>query len=207
MVPGGGDTLRSMTPSCVVTPGDAWCELFPGDDLAEDALLCLSRGILRRVTGATAMNSESSWSHAIMGVVVEQTTTILHNHESTGESDEPPMEVEVKRSKFNFVDLAGSERQKRTNAEVIRLKEALGDPKNCGKTFIPYRDSKLTHLLKGSLGGNHKMLMIACVSLSSSNLEESLNCLRYANRAKNIQNNAVVNVDAGSRVMSELRYK
>lgn len=70
---------------------------------------------------------------------------------------------------------------------------------------MPYRDSKLTRLLKGSLGGNHKTLMIACVSPSSSNMEESLNCLRYANRAKNIQNHAVVNVDAGSRLVSELR--
>lgn len=119
------------------------------------------------------------------------------------------------------MDLAGSERQKRTHATGKRLKEgidinkgllmlgnvisALGDPKKAGKTFVPYRDSKLTRLLKGSLGGNHKTLMVACVSPSSSNLEESLNCLRYANRAKNIQNKAIVNVDAGSRLVVELR--
>eukprot|EP00957_Ditylum_brightwellii_P051570 3910865-Ditylum_brightwellii.AAC.1 len=133
------------------------------------------------------------------------------------------IEVEEKCSKFHFVDLAGSERQKRSQAEGKRLKEgidinkgllvlgnvisALGDPKKQkrGKTFVPYRDSKLTRLLKGSLGGNHKTLMVACVSPSSSNLEESLNCLRYANRAKNIQNNAVVNVDAASRLVAELR--
>jgi len=127
----------------------------------------------------------------------------------------------VKRSKFNFVDLAGSERQKRTQAQGQRLKEgidinkgllvlgnvisALGDPKKRGKTFVPYRDSKLTRLLKGSLGGNHKTLMMACVSPSSQNMDESLNCLRYANRAKNIQNNAIVNLDASSKLVTELQ--
>lgn len=84
---------------------------------------------------------------------------------------------------------------------------ALGDPKKKGKSFVPYRDSKSTRLLKGSLGGNHKTLMIACVSPSSLNMEESLNCLRYANRAKNIQNNAVINVDAGSKLVNELRWQ
>lgn len=178
-------------------------------DGPEDAMLCLARGMLRRVTGSTAMNAESSRSHAILSLHVEQSTTATDGHAS------------VVRSKFHFVDLAGSERQKRTQAVGQRMKEgidinkglfvlgnvisALGDPKKAGKTFVPYRDSKLTRLLKGSLGGNHKTLMIACVSPSSSNLEESLNCLRYANRAKNIQNNAVVNVDAGTRLVAELR--
>lgn len=166
------------------------------------------------------MNESSSRSHAILSVLVEQTTTL---EEFSDEQPQHVQHVEVKRSKFNFVDLAGSERQKRTQAEGQRLKEgidinkgllvlgnvisALGDPKKAGKSFVPYRDSKLTRLLKGSLGGNHKTLMIACVSPSSDNLEESLNCLRYANRAKNIQNNAVVNVDAGSRLLSELRLQ
>jgi len=177
-------------------------------DSADEALLCLTRGMLRRVTAETAMNSTSSRSHAILSVMVQQTSTFDGY-------------TQVKRSKFSFVDLAGSERLKRTQAQGQRMKEgvdinkgllvlgnvisALGDETKQGKTFVPYRDSKLTRLLKGSLGGNHKTLMIACVSPSSNNLEESLNCLRYANRAKNIQNNAVVNVDAGSRLVSELR--
>lgn len=181
---------------------------------AEEALLCLTRGTLRRVTGATAMNSESSRSHAIMTIIIEQTTAVSGGEESA-------TEVECRRSKFHFVDLAGSERQKRSLAQGQRLREgidinkgllvlgnvisALGDPKKRGKSFVPYRDSKLTRLLKGSLGGNHKTLMIACVSPSSLNLEESLNCLRYANRARNIQNNAVINLDAGSRLVAELR--
>ena len=176
---------------------------------ADEALMCLTRGMLRRVTAETAMNASSSRSHAILSVMIRQTFTTLDGN------------TEIKRSKFSFVDLAGSERLKRTQAQGQRMKEgvdinkgllvlgnvisALGDEKKRGTSFVPYRDSKLTRLLKGSLGGNHKTLMIACISPSSNNLEESLNCLRYANRAKNIQNNAVVNVDAGSRLVSELR--
>ena len=180
-------------------------------DSAGEALLCLTRGMMRRVTASTAMNASSSRSHAILSVMVEQSNT------------SPDGIVAVKRSKFNFVDLAGSERVKRTKAEGRRLKEgininkgllvlgnvisALGDRKKQGKTFVPYRDSKLTRLLKGSLGGNHKTLMFACASPSSSNLDESLNCLRYANRAKNIQNNAIVNVDPQTRMVAELKGK
>lgn len=188
-------------------------------DSAEEALLCLTRGIYRRVTGSTAMNETSSRSHAILSLIVEQSTVLgpADNNDQTQEH------VQCKRSRFNFVDLAGSERQKRTKASGKRLKEgidinkgllvlgnvisALGDPKKQGKTFVPYRDSKLTRLLKGSLGGNHKTLMIACISPSSSNMDESLNCLRYANRAKNIQNHAVVNLDATSQLVTDLRGK
>lgn len=73
------------------------------------------------------------------------------------------------------------------------------------KSFVPYRDSKLTRLLKGSIGGNHKTLMIACVSPSSFNAQETVNTLRYAKRAKNIENKARMNVDSTSHVVSELK--
>ena len=181
-----------------------------------EALACLEVGMLRRVTGATAMNESSSRSHAILSVVVEQTTKTQSIDDDNAEGL-----LQIKRSRFNFVDLAGSERQKKTQAEGKRLKEgidinkgllvlgnvisALGDPQKRGKAFVPYRDSKLTRLLKGSLGGNHKTLMIACVSPSENNMDESLNCLRYANRAKNIQNNAVVNLDSNSKLVAELK--
>ena len=202
-------------------------------DSAEEALLLLTRGMFRRVTGATNMNESSSRSHAILSLVVEQSVVV--DDEGAAENDNgnianntsarrtKAQHVEAKVSKFNFVDLAGSERQKRTGAVGQRLKEAidinsgllvlgnvisaLGDPQKKGKTFVPYRDSKLTRLLKGSLGGNHKTLMVACVSPSSNNMEESLNCLRYANRAKNIQNHAVVNVDSTTKLISDLRGK
>ena len=196
---------------------------------AEEALLCLTKGMYRRVTGATSMNETSSRSHAIFSLIVEQQNMLDRIDGSptkkgrADDGDTMQRHLQARRSKFNFVDLAGSERQKRTNATGQRLKEgininqgllvlgnvisALGDPKKQGKTFVPYRDSNLTRLLKGSLGGNHKTLMIACVSPAANNMEESLNCLRYANRAKNIQNHAVVNVDATSRLVMELRGK
>ncbi|OJT12017.1 Kinesin-like protein KIF21A [Trametes pubescens] len=115
-------------------------------------------------------------------------------------------------SKFHFVDLAGSERLKRTAAAGERIKEgisinsgllalgnvisALGDParaKSHTASYIPYRDSKLTRLLQDSLGGNAHTLMIACVSPAEWNANETVNTLKYANRARNIKNRAVVN--------------
>ncbi|KAI8989755.1 kinesin [Trametes punicea] len=115
-------------------------------------------------------------------------------------------------SKFHFVDLAGSERLKRTAAAGERIKEgisinsgllalgnvisALGDPsraKSHTASYIPYRDSKLTRLLQDSLGGNAHTLMIACVSPAEWNANETINTLKYANRARNIKNHAVVN--------------
>ena len=181
---------------------------------ADEALLCLTRGTLKRVTRATAMNSESSRSHAIMTVSVEQLSIV------EGETQQTSAKV-TKKSRFHFVDLAGSERAKRTGVTGQGLKEgininkgllvlgnvisALGDPKKKGKSFVPYRDSKLTRLLRGSLGGNHKTLMIACVSPSISNAEETLNTLRYANRTKNIKNKAKANVDPGSELVKGLR--
>ncbi len=178
---------------------------------AQEAMVCLTRGMLRRVTGATAMNAESSRSHAIMSVIIEQVT----RSSSAVNGDA----VTVQTSKFNFVDLAGSERQKRTNARGQRMKEGININKGLlvlgnvisalakgdKAKFVPFRDSKLTRLLRGSLGGNHKTLMIACASPSHKNAEESLNCLRYANRAKNIQNKAVVNIDPHSKLVNELR--
>jgi kinesin family protein 4/21/27 len=129
---------------------------------AQEAMVCLTRGMLRRVTGATAMNAESSRSHAIMCVMIEQITR------SEGEDGEEA--VVVQKSKFNFVDLAGCERAKRTHAKGQRLKEGININKGLlvlgnvisalgsgdKSKFVPFRDSKLTRLLRGSLGGNHK---------------------------------------------------
>ncbi|SCZ97432.1 BZ3500_MvSof-1268-A1-R1_Chr4-2g07210 [Microbotryum saponariae] len=116
-------------------------------------------------------------------------------------------------SKFHFVDLAGSERLKRTAAAGGRVKEgisinagllalgnvisALGDPSK-KSTHVPYRDSKLTRLLQDSLGGNAHTMMIACVSPTELNLNESLSTVKYANRARNIKNRAEVHeIEAG----------
>ncbi|RHZ77393.1 hypothetical protein Glove_180g75 [Diversispora epigaea] len=127
-------------------------------------------------------------------------------------------------SKFHFVDLAGSERLKRTSAIGERAKEgisinsgllalgnvisALGDPtKTKSITHVPYRDSKLTRLLQDSLGGNAQTLMIACVSPAEYNVSETVNTLKYANRARNIKNIATVNQEeAGWHDLEHLQH-
>mmetsp|Transcript_9181 Transcript_9181/g.22885 ORF Transcript_9181/g.22885 Transcript_9181/m.22885 type:complete len:1480 (+) Transcript_9181:632-5071(+) len=204
---------------------------------AEDMLMLLEKGSLCRTTAATLMNGTSSRSHAIFTVLLEKQTSspplvleVSHSSQQTlGGSDEesqPPVqnEVEIVRSKFHFVDLAGSERAKRTGASGVRLKEgidinkgllalgnvisALGDDEKRGKVHVPYRDSKLTRMLQDSLGGNSHTLMVCCVSPADSNMAESLNAVRYANRARNIKNTPVVNYgDRSSAVIAELRQK
>uniref|UniRef100_A0A3B5QF13 Kinesin family member 21B n=1 Tax=Xiphophorus maculatus TaxID=8083 RepID=A0A3B5QF13_XIPMA len=129
-------------------------------------------------------------------------------------------EYETLMAKFHFVDLAGSERLKRTGATGERAREgisincgllalgnvisALGDQtKKAG--HVPYRDSKLTRLLQDSLGGNSHTVMIACVSPSDRDFMETLNTLKYANRARNIKNKVVVNQDKTSQQINALR--
>ena len=129
--------------------------------------------------------------------------------------------MEVRRSKFHFVDLAGSERIKRTKAQGTQLKEgidinkgllslgnvisALGDDQKKGRVHVPYRDSKITRILQDSLGGNSKTLFICCVSPSSLNFIESVNALKYANRARNIKNKPIVNRDPTLIIIDELK--
>ena len=135
-------------------------------------------------------------------------------------TDPNEYEFETLSAKFHFVDLAGSERLKRTGATGHRAKEgicinrgllalgnvisALGDRDKRG-SHVPYRDSKLTRLLQDSLGGNSRTLMIACVSPSDRDFMETLNTLRYANRARNIKNRVSVNQDTTSQQISLLK--
>ncbi|ORZ11891.1 hypothetical protein BCR42DRAFT_420830, partial [Absidia repens] len=170
----------------------------------EELLGLLEKGSLCRTTGSTEMNTVSSRSHAMFTVTLKQQCL-----EET-EVDDTKKVPKCLNSKFHFVDLAGSERLKRTNAEGDRAKEgiainagllalgnvisALGDETRRA-AHIPYRDSKLTRLLQDSLGGNSQTLMMACVSPSDSNFGETLNTLRYANRARNIKNRVTVNQD------------
>uniref|UniRef100_A0AAV2LNV9 Kinesin motor domain-containing protein n=1 Tax=Knipowitschia caucasica TaxID=637954 RepID=A0AAV2LNV9_KNICA len=167
----------------------------------DEVLSLLESGNTARHTGATQMNPNSSRSHTIFTIYMDQRTSRLYG---SGAGTGPQM----LSSKFHFVDLAGSERILKTGNTGERLKEsiqinsgllalgnvigALGDPKRRG-SHIPYRDSKITRILKDSLGGNSKTLMIACISPSSSDFDESLNTLNYATRARNIQNRATVN--------------
>ncbi|KAI9465965.1 kinesin-domain-containing protein, partial [Lactarius psammicola] len=136
----------------------------------------------------------------------------LGHHDVRGSLDDDSGDWVTVVSKFHFVDLAGSERLKRTAAAGDRIKEgisinsgllalgnvisALGDPsraKSHTASHVPYRDSKLTRLLQDSLGGNAHTLMIACVSPAEWNAAETVNTLKYANRARNIKNRATIN--------------
>ncbi|XP_069603415.1 chromosome-associated kinesin KIF4A isoform X2 [Ranitomeya imitator] len=175
---------------------------------AVDTISCLEQGNSSRTVASTAMNSQSSRSHAIFTIAIEQ----RRGGEKNGGF----------RSKLHLVDLAGSERQKKTKAEGDRLKEgisinrgllclgnvisALGDDSKKG-SFVPYRDSKLTRLLQDSLGGNSHTLMIACVSPADSNMEETLNTLRYADRARKIKNKPIVNTDPQAAELQKLRQQ
>ena len=153
-------------------------------------------GAKNRHVGATAMNQDSSRSHSIYTITVEQCETRADGTTS------------IRMGKLNLVDLAGSERQSKTQASGDRLKEAtkinlsLSALGNCisalvdGKsTHIPYRDSKLTRLLQDSLGGNTKTVMVANLGPADWNYDETLSTLRYANRAKNIKNKPKINED------------
>uniref|UniRef100_A0A8B9PUF1 Kinesin family member 4A n=1 Tax=Apteryx owenii TaxID=8824 RepID=A0A8B9PUF1_APTOW len=175
---------------------------------AQDTVFCLEQGNNSRTVASTAMNSQSSRSHAIFTISVDQKKKNDKNSSF--------------HSKLHLVDLAGSERQKKTKAEGDRLKEgininrgllclgnvisALGDENKKGG-FVPYRDSKLTRLLQDSLGGNSHTLMIACVSPADSNLEETLNTLRYADRARKIKNKPIVNLDPQAAELHHLKQQ
>lgn len=165
----------------------------------------MDKGTAQRMTGETAMNKDSSRSHSIFTIYVE-----------TSEYDEKAKENKIKAGKLNLVDLAGSERQSKTHAQGARLKEAtkinlslsaLGNVIKAlvdGNTgHIPYRDSKLTRLLQDSLGGNTKTVMIAAISPSDYNFEETLTTLRYASRAKMIKNKPRVNEDPKDALLKQ----
>nr|XP_057945952.1 kinesin-like protein KIF15-B isoform X2 [Doryrhamphus excisus] len=170
---------------------------------AAEAYQVLSRGWRNRRVASTSMNRESSRSHAVF-------TMILESKESMNEV------VNIRMSQLNLVDLAGSERQKDTHTEGSRLKEAssinrslmclgqvimaLVDVSNGKNRHICYRDSKLTFLLRDSLGGNAKTYVIANVHPGSKCFGETLSTLQFAQRAKLIKNKAIVNEDTQGNV-------
>ncbi|XP_054844247.1 kinesin-like protein KIF21A isoform X8 [Eublepharis macularius] len=191
-----------------------------------EMMQCLKLGALSRSTASTQMNVQSSRSHAIFTIHLCQTRVCspidadnMTDNRIISESSQLN-EFETLTAKFHFVDLAGSERLKRTGATGERAKEgisincgllalgnvisALGD-KSKKATHVPYRDSKLTRLLQDSLGGNSQTIMIACVSPSDRDFMETLNTLKYANRARNIKNKVMVNQDRASQQINALR--
>ncbi|TPP66401.1 Kinesin protein [Fasciola gigantica] len=201
----------------------------------DDTLKCLRDGSLVRSTASTNMNAQSSRSHAIFTLHIRQQRLVKYDEEPNGTkteehsqgnqdsdasgADQVP-EFETLTAKFHFVDLAGSERLKRTGATGDRAKEgisinrgllalgnvisALGDKAKRG-CHVPYRDSKLTRLLQDSLGGNSRTIMIACISPSDCDFVETLNTLKYANRARNIRNRVIMNQDKTSKQLATLR--
>uniref|UniRef100_H2YU67 Kinesin-like protein unc-104 n=1 Tax=Ciona savignyi TaxID=51511 RepID=H2YU67_CIOSA len=176
----------------------------------------MDEGNKARTVAATNMNATSSRSHGVFNIVFTQKR---HDVSTNLETE--------KVSKISLVDLAGSERAESTGATGKRLKEganinkslttlgkvisALADQVRYAKSkkkrgdYIPYRDSVLTWLLKENLGGNSKTAMIAAISPADINYDESLSTLRYADRAKQIRCNAVVNEDPNARLIRELK--
>ncbi|CAG9462123.1 unnamed protein product [Pedinophyceae sp. YPF-701] len=186
------DGLTSFTVSCVA-----------------ELMTVLNVGSKNRTVGATKMNQDSSRSHSIFTLTVEQ---------ADKEAGEDGGHVRV--GKLNLVDLAGSERQSKTGATGQRLKEAtkinlslsaLGNVISAlvdGKsTHVPYRDSKLTRMLQDSLGGNTKTVMVANCGPADYNYDETMSTLRYANRAKNIQNKPKINEDPKDAMIREYQEK
>ena len=164
-------------------------------------------GNAARTVAATNMNDTSSRSHALFTIKFTQASFVAGI----------PAE---KSSKLNLVDLAGSERTSSTGATGLRLKEGgsinkslttLGivinelAKRTSKASHIPYRDSVLTWLLRESLGGNSKTIMLAAISPADCNYGETLSTLHYANRAKNIVNKPIVNEDENVRIIKELR--
>ncbi|CAI5665668.1 unnamed protein product [Oreochromis niloticus] len=191
-----------------------------------EMMQCLKLGALSRTTASTQMNVQSSRSHAIFTIHLCQVRVCASDNQendtdnrvTNGNSEMD--EYETLTAKFHFVDLAGSERLKRTGATGDRAKEGISI--NCGllalgnvisalgdrgkrASHVPYRDSKLTRLLQDSLGGNSQTVMIACISPSDRDFMETLNTLKYANRARNIKNKVMVNQDKASQQISALR--
>ncbi|XP_050787819.1 kinesin-like protein KIF1B isoform X1 [Gopherus flavomarginatus] len=172
----------------------------------------MDAGNKARTVAATNMNETSSRSHAVFTIVFTQ-----KRHDT--ETDLCTEKV----SKISLVDLAGSERADSTGAKGTRLKEGANINKSLttlGKVisalaevskkkkktdFIPYRDSVLTWLLRENLGGNSRTAMVAALSPADINYDETLSTLRYADRAKQIKCNAVINEDPNAKLVRELK--
>ncbi|XP_074022953.1 kinesin-like protein KIF27 [Numenius arquata] len=191
-------------------------------ECADEVISLLESGNAARHTGTTQMNEHSSRSHAIFTISICQKQSTESQKNTDAAQDSSLKSLQMIASKFHFVDLAGSERVTKTGNTGERFKEsiqinsgllalgnvisALGDPKR-KSVHIPYRDAKITRILKDSLGGNAKTVMITCISPSSSDFDESLNSLKYANRAKNIRNKPVVNYNPDQDRIDEMELE
>lgn len=175
----------------------------------------LAVGNSQRATAATGMNDKSSRSHSIFSVVLNLSEVV------SSEQRNIDAVHQTKRSKISLVDLAGSERVSQTCASGERLKEgvsinkslltlgkvisSLAETKRNASTYIPYRDSVLTWLLRENLGGNSRTAMLATISPAATHIDETLATLRYACQARTIVNRVKVNEDPHDRIIRELR--
>ncbi|KAK0712817.1 kinesin [Lasiosphaeria miniovina] len=208
LVPGGskqGLMLREDTNQAVTVAG--LTSHHPRD--VQEVMDMIVQGNEYRTVSPTAANAVSSRSHAVLQINIAQ-------KDRNADINEPHT-----MATLSIIDLAGSERASATKNRGERLLEganinksllalgscinALCDPRK--KNHVPYRNSKLTRLLKFSLGGNCKTVMIVCVSPSSEHFDETQNTLRYANRAKNIQTKVTRNVFNVNRHVKDFLVK
>ena len=179
---------------------------------AEHAIQLYNKGVKNKIVASHNLNHASSRSHAIFTVTLE----IIDNAAVDN----------IIMSKLQLVDLAGSERTAQTGAQGLAAKEAIdinkslftlrqvitslaeGSKKKMSlASHIPYRDSKLTSLLKSSLGGNSYCLMVACLSPSDAFVEENISTLNYAMKASYIKNDPTQNIDPKMKMIQDLRKK
>ncbi|PVU97359.1 hypothetical protein BB561_000610 [Smittium simulii] len=178
-------------------------EVFVGN--INEVYATMKEGSKHRIVAETNMNEESSRSHSIFQLAIQQTNTT---------------DGKIKLGKLYLVDLAGSEKLGKTGATGQTLEEAkkinkslsaLGNVINAltdGKsTHIPYRNSKLTRILQESLGGNSRTTLIINCSPSSYNVNETLSTLRFGTRAKSIKNKATINQELSSEELKEIINK
>jgi kinesin family protein 14 len=177
----------------------------------EDIQVYIAIANKNRATAASSMNDRSSRSHSVFTIFLHQSKT--ENLDDLGEA------ISVKTSNINLIDLAGSERadSAASDASGERLKEGASINKSLStlghvisalskrESFVPYRNSVLTWLLKESLGGNAQTAMLFTISPSAAHLETTMSTLRYASTTRNIVNVATVNEDPRGRIISELR--
>ena len=167
----------------------------------EEALNLLFEGETNRTISGHQLNLVSSRSHCVFTVHIESRSRV--------ESSE-----KVISSKLNLVDLAGSERTKKTGSEGLTLKEAAYINKSLSfleqvvvalcdrkRDHVPYRQSRLTHLLKDSIGGNCKTLMVANIWLEPAHLEETISSLKFATRMMHVANEASINIHADPQLL------
>nr|XP_006816819.1 PREDICTED: kinesin-like protein KIF12-like [Saccoglossus kowalevskii] len=174
----------------------------------DDMLAVLEEGLSYRQTGSNNINEHSSRSHSMLTIFIDSEVV-----------NDDTLYI-TKQGKLSFVDLAGSEKIKELGntgdllSETTNINKSLLTLGNCISSlsdpkkkngYIPYRDSKLTKLLADSLGGNGVTLMIACVSPSTYSVSESMNTIRYANRAKKIKNKPVIRMDPREKLIMSLK--